>query len=140
MTSAALILHLLGVVLWIGGGVAGALIAMSAAARGRDLRLALLGDVRRALLFVSGPGLVLAFAGGLALLATSWDVYRTMGWVHAKLTLGLFLAAVSGILSARLRTAASGERDVPAGLFAALAGTLGLGALLAIVLVVTRPF
>ena len=140
MVSAALILHLLGVILWIGGGLAGALIAMAAAARGRDLRLAILGDVRRALLFVAGPGLVLAFAGGLALLATSWDVYSTMGWVHAKVTLAIFLAAVSGILSGRLRKAASGERDAPAGLFAALGGTLAAGALLAIVLVVTRPF
>ncbi len=140
MSSAALILHLVGVILWIGGGLAGALVAMTAATRGKDMREALLGDVRRALLFVSAPGLVLAFAGGLAMLAMSWDVYRSMGWVHAKLTIALGLAAVSGILSARIRKAATGQRDAPAGLFAALGGALAMGALMAIVLVVLRPF
>ncbi|MBN8612771.1 MAG: CopD family protein [Deltaproteobacteria bacterium] len=140
MLSVALILHLLGVIVWIGGGVAGALIAMSAASRGKDLRQAVLGDVRRALLFVSAPGLVLAFAGGLVMLISGWASYRSMGWLHAKLTIGVLLAAVSGILSGRIRRAATGERDAPAGLFAALGGTLAIGALLALVLVVLRPF
>jgi tetrahydromethanopterin S-methyltransferase subunit F len=39
-----------------------------------------------------------------------------------------------------VRRAATGEREAPAGLFAALGGTLAIGALLAIVLVVVRPF
>jgi putative membrane protein len=140
MHSVALVLHILGVILWVGGGVAGATVAMTATSRGRELREAALGDVRRALLFVSAPGLVLAFAGALALLVPEWSVYRSMGWVHAKLTLGLVLAAVSGVLSARVRRAATGERDAPAGLFASLGGTLAVGALLAVVLVVLRPF
>ena len=140
MHSVALILHILGVILWIGGGLAGAMVAMTAASRGKEIREAALGDVRRALLFVSAPGLVLAFAGALAILLPGWDAFRSMGWVHAKLTLGIVLAGVSGALSGRVRRAATGERDAPAGLFAALGGTLAVGALLAIVLVVLRPF
>lgn len=140
MQTAALILHLVGVIFWIGGGLSAAMVAMAAAARGKELRTAVLGDVRRALLFVSAPGLVLAFAGALALLIPQWDLYRSMGWVHAKLTVGVLLAAVSGILSGRIRKAASGERDAPAGLFAALGGTLAIGAVSAVVLVVLRPF
>lgn len=140
MHSVALILHILGVILWIGGGLAGAMVAMTAASRGKEIREAALGDVRRALLFVSAPGLVLAFAGAIALLVPGWEAFRSMGWVHAKLTLGVLLAGVSGVLSGRVRRAATGERDAPAGLFAALGGTLAVGALLAIVLVVLRPF
>jgi putative membrane protein len=140
MHSIALVLHILGVILWIGGGLAGAMVAMTAAVRGKEIREATLGDLRRALLFVSAPGLVLTFAGALVLLVPGWEAYRSMGWVHAKLTLGVLLAAVSGLLSARVRRAATGEREAPAGLFAALGGTLAIGALLAIVLVVVRPF
>ncbi|MBX7194646.1 MAG: CopD family protein [Sandaracinaceae bacterium] len=140
MHSVARILHILGVIFWIGGGLAGAMIAMTAAGRGKDIRETMLGDVRRALLFVSAPGLVLAFAGALAMLLPGWDEYRAMGWVHAKLTLGLLLSGVSGVLSARIRKAASGERDSPSGLYAALGGTLAMGAVLAVVLVILRPF
>jgi putative membrane protein len=140
MHDIARILHLLGVILWIGGGLTGALIATSAAARGKELREAMLGDVRRALLFVSTPGLVLAFVGAVAMLVPQWSVYSHAGWSHAKLTLGLLLAGVSGVLGARVRKAASGEREAPAGLFMALGGTLAIGALLALVLVVLRPF
>ncbi len=140
MHALARILHILGIILWIGGGLSGALVAMTAAGRGKDIREAMLADVRRVLLFVSAPGLVLAFAGALAMLVPGWDTYHSMGWVHAKLTLGVVLAGVSGVLSGRIRKAASGERDAPSGLYAALGGTLAMGALLAIVLVELRPF
>lgn len=140
MQSLSLILHILGVVLWIGGSLTGALLAMSAAGRDKTLRQAMLGDVRRVLLFVAAPGLVLTFAGAFAMLVPAWDAFRSMGWVHAKLTIGVLLAAVSGMLSGRVRRAASGERDTAAGLFAALGGTLAIGGLFAIVLVVLRPF
>jgi len=140
MSSIALIMHILGVVLWLGGGIAGALVASTAAARGKELREAVLGDVRRALLFVSAPGLVLAFVGAAALVVPGWDAFRSMGWVHAKIAIAILLAGASGMLSARVRKAASGERDAPAGLFAAVGGMLAMGTLLAIVLVVLRPF
>jgi putative membrane protein len=140
MTEVARILHVLGVILWIGGGLMGALLAASAVARGKEVREAILGDLRRALLFVSAPGLVLAFVSAIAILASHWDVYRTMGWSHAKLTLGILLAGVSGVLSARVRKAAMGERESSAGLYMALGGTLAIGGLLALVLVFVRPF
>lgn len=140
MLEVARILHVLGVILWIGGGLTSALLATSAIARSKDVHDAILSDVRRALLFVSAPGLVLAFVAGVAILASHWDVYRTMGWSHAKLTLGLLLAGVSGALSARVRKAATAEREPNAGVFMALGGALALGALLALVLVFARPF
>ena len=45
MHSIALILHILGVILWIGGGLAGAMVAMTAASRGKEIREAALGGV-----------------------------------------------------------------------------------------------
>jgi putative membrane protein len=140
MTEVARILHVLGVILWIGGGLTAAFLATGAVTRGKDVREAILSDVRRALLFVSAPGLVLAFVAGVAILTSHWDLYRTMGWSHAKLTLGVLLAGVSGVLTARVRKAATGERESAAGLFTGLGGALAIGALLALVLVFLRPF
>lgn len=140
MRSVALVLHLVGVILWIGGGLAAAMMAVAASSREGASRSDGLTDARRALLQVSSPGLVLAFVGGLAIVVPHWDAFRAMGWVHAKITIGVVAAGLSGALTARIRRAAVGERPASAGLFASLGGGLALLALFSVILAVFRPF
>ena len=139
MSELAHLIHILGVILWIGGGITGALLAASATTREKPIREAIFVHVRTALLFVSTPGLVLAWVGALAMLIPNWSLYVHEGWSHAKLTLGIILSGVSGVLSARIRKGAEGK-ETTAGLLAALGMSLAIGAVLALVLVIFRPF
>ena len=139
MSELARVLHILGVILWIGGGITGALLAASASTREKSIREIIFVHVRTALLFVSTPGLVLAWVGALAMLIPNWALYAHEGWSHAKLTLGIVLSGVSGVLSARVRKGAQGT-ETTAGMLAGLGMSLAIGALLALVLVIFRPF
>jgi len=104
------IIHIVGVILWIGGALSVALVA--AAAEGEAKR-SLATVSRRVALRVATPGMVLAWIGGLVMFGLSLDGYLSQGWMHAKITLGLIVAALTGVLTGRLRKAAAGE-DVSA--------------------------
>ncbi len=100
------IIHIVGVILWIGGALSVALVA--AAAEGEAKR-SLATVSRRVALRVATPGMVLAWVGGLVMFGLSLDGYLTQGWMHAKITIGLIVAALTGVLTGRLRRAAAGE-------------------------------
>jgi len=51
---------------------------------------------------------VLAFAGGLTMLALSWDLYARAGWMHGKLLLVVIAAGLHGAISGKLRKMAGG--------------------------------
>jgi len=100
------IVHVVGVMLWIGGALSVALVA--AAAEGEAKR-SLATVSRRVALRVATPGMVLAWVGGLTMFALSLDGYLSQGWMHAKITIGLVVAALTGVLTGKLRKAAAGE-------------------------------
>ena len=134
--SLALAAHLIGVILWIGGGAVAATIA---AAAGGDK--AIIGIARKAAMQWSTPGLLLAWAGGLTILIPAFtETYASMGWMHAKLTLLLALSGVHGVLSAKLRKAASGEKPASAGLLNGFAIAMVAGAAIVVFLAVLKPF
>ena len=97
--------HLFGAILWIGGTVAVGLAAAAAAEHRREASAAL----RRVALRVAAPGMVLAWVGGLTLLAMGWSGYRRAGWMHTKLLLVLVAAGLTGALTGRLRRWAAGD-------------------------------
>ncbi len=99
-------LHLFGAVLWIGGAVAVALLAAAVAEGTKGDPLAPV--LRRVALRVATPGMLLAWAGGLTLLAMGWAGYRSAGWMHAKLLFVFLAAGLTGVLSARMRRWAAG--------------------------------
>ncbi|MEO0326091.1 MAG: CopD family protein [Myxococcota bacterium] len=130
------VLHVVGVVFWIGGVVAVAAVGMAAARSSAATAGASLA--RTANRHVATPGLVLAWLGGLALLAMGWGAYAKMPWVHIKLTLGLVAAGLSGVLAARLRKLEAGEA-VSAGSLRVLAGLIAAMALANVVLAFAGP-
>ncbi len=120
-------LHLFGAILWVGGAVVVALTAATAAET--DNRDAVAGLLRRAVLRVATPGMLLAWGGGLSLLVMGWAGYQRAGWMHAKLLFVLLAAALTGVLSGRLRRWADGAEVSPAFLRGAAYGLLTLVAL-----------
>ena len=104
------IAHVVGVILWIGGALSVALVA--AAAEG-EARRSLATVARSVALKVATPGMVLAWLGGLAMFALHLDAYLKAGWMHGKITIALIVAALTGVLSGKLRKAAAGEAVKP---------------------------
>lgn len=96
-------LHLAGAILWFGTSISVGLIAY----RLGDPRQAdALRDVARK---VATPGMILAWLGGLTMLALGWSGYARAGWMHGKLLFVFIASGMTGVLSARLRKWAAGE-------------------------------
>jgi putative membrane protein len=98
-------LHLVGAFLWLGTSIGVALVAAAAAG---DQRAPVAALARRVALRIATPGLVLAFVGGLTMLALSWDLYARAGWMHGKLLLVVIAAGLHGAISGKLRKMAGG--------------------------------
>jgi putative membrane protein len=135
----ALILHVVGIVLWVGGTALAAWTAAQLALSSRDAAAAGLAAVRRGLVVIATPGLLLAWLGGLAMFLTGLDIYARAGWLHGKITIALVLSALHGILMARVRRAATGERPSSQSLFAGLAIAIVCAAAIATALAILRP-
>lgn len=135
----ALAAHLLGVILWIGGGVAAATMAAFAADSKEGAATGLQG-AQRALSWWVTPGMLLAWAGGLTILIPDFAThYASAGWMHGKLTLLLALSGVTGVLSGRLRKAAKGQKEIGSKLLNGLSIGLMVGAFVVLVLVLAKP-
>ncbi len=98
------VLHIIGVVFWIGGSVTVGLLG-AAAAQNKDALKAARGTALK----VATPGMILAWLGGLVMFGVSISVYAKAGWMHGKITLALVAAGLTGVLSGKLRKAAAGE-------------------------------
>lgn len=129
-------LHFVGIVFWIGTAVAVAMAASAPAAPESGVARALRGVTLR----VTTPAMLLAFAGGFGMLIPNFaEVYAKQGWMHAKLTLLLVLAGVTGVLTGKLRRWAQGQ-DVEAKTFSRLGWAVAILAILIVTLAIFRPF
>lgn len=131
----ARVFHVFGVILWVGGMAAAAVSSIDLLGRPEGERGAGMGAVRGALRILATPGLLLAWLGGVAMLMSAWDVYARAGWMHGKITIGVILSAVHGMLLARTRP---GRASASQPFVIALVVTLLL-ALVNVALVVMRP-
>jgi uncharacterized membrane protein len=112
------ILHVFGNIAWIGGGAAAALAMMALASESSETRLAAAKALRKVVLWVVTPGMLLSLAAGLTMLMNDWTaVYAKAPWMHAKLTVGLIAAGFSGVLSGRLRRGSSDAAALTPGVF-----------------------
>lgn len=135
----ARILHVVGNILWLGGGAACAFAMVLMASGTKEVRLAAAKALRTITVYIVTPGMLLGLAGGLTILLSSWsDLYAKQPWMHMKLTVGLIAIAFSGVLTGRLRRAANGD-DGPVGGLKLVAAVLVLSAILGAALVFLRP-
>ena len=139
MNSWLRVVHILGVIFWIGGAVTVAWIATAIGGDNKESSSTGLSQVARsAALRIATPGMVLAWVGGLILLATHWSTYARAGWMHGKITVALIVAALTGVLSGKLRKAAQGE-PVSVGTLRGLGWAIALLAVLNVVLALVGP-
>lgn len=132
----ALVVHFLGLLLWIGGAITASWMAASIVSSGDTKALS---SVRSALLAVVAPGILLATIGGLARLLPAWSTqYAHAPWMHAKLTIGLVLGALHGVLVGRVRKASKGQ-PVSAGFFVGMAVAYAVLGAAAVALAILRP-
>jgi len=111
----AKIVHVIGNIVWLGGGVAAAFAMAFLASESRETRLAAARALRKLVLVLVTPGMVVSLAAGLFMLMIDWsELYSKAPWMHAKLTVGLVAAAFSGVLTGKLRRAAATGEDVSA--------------------------
>lgn len=132
----ALIIHFLGLLMWIGGAATCSWIAASLVSSGDTKALS---SVRSGLLAIVMPGILLATLGGLGRLIPNWSThYAHAPWMHIKLTIGLVLAGMHGLLVNRVRKASTGT-PVPAGMFVGIGVTYVVLGLVAASLAILRP-
>lgn len=114
----ARLLHVLGLIFWIGGSVTAALVVVLAAGEVQKVAVA----ARKAVLFIATPGMLLAWVAGLTVLTSGWSaIYAKAGWMHGKVTVALIITGLTGVLTGRLRRAAAGTGEVNTGLLRGLA-------------------
>lgn len=112
------IVHVIGNIAWIGGGVAAALAMALLASANEATRLAAAQALRKVVLLVVTPGMLLSLAAGVVMLLNDWAViYSKAPWMHAKLTVGVVAAGFSGVLSGRLRRGSSDAAALTPGVF-----------------------
>lgn len=129
-------LHVFGAIVWIGGVVTVAMAALAlTAASQKDGALALRGTARR----LAVPGMLLAWVGGLGMLALNF-AYMKQGWFHGKLLLVLVASGLTGAITAKLRKVEAGELAVESSGLRALGMTVLFLGLLTVCLAVLRPF
>jgi len=108
------IVHVVGNVMWLGGGAAAAFTFVLLAREDPKTRLAAAQALRKIMLRLVSPGMSISLTAGLIMLLMFWgDLYAKAPWMHAKLTVGLIAAGFSGVLSGRLRRAAAGTEVTP---------------------------
>ena len=129
-------LHFLGVTFWLGSALALAL----AAAAPTPWESGIAQALRRVALRVTTPAMLIAFAGGFGMLIPKFaEFYAKQGWMHAKLTLLVILAGVTGVLTGKLRRWADGQ-EVSDTTFSRLASAVAVLGILIVTFAVFRPF
>ena len=100
------VVHLFGAVFWLGGIVT---VTLAVAAYEGSERGKVAAAARGVALKLATPGMILAFVGGLTMLAMGWSGYARAGWMHGKLLLVVIAAGLTGALTGKLRKAAAGQ-------------------------------
>ena len=96
-------LHVLGLILWVGGMFAAGRVLIDHA-RGGSGAPAILADLERTFLFrVGHPGMLLVLATGIGMLALNPAYYLSEYWMHAKLAFTALAVAASIVLTSSAR-------------------------------------
>jgi uncharacterized membrane protein len=133
------IIHVIGNIAWLGGGAVAAFAMAMLASEAPATRLAAAQALRKVVLFLVTPGMLLSLGAGLIMLLSEWStLYAKQPWMHGKLTVGLIAAAFSGVLSGRLRRGSSDAEALSPKAFRTAGLVLVLSAVANVTLVIMR--
>jgi protoporphyrinogen IX oxidase len=132
-TALALVVHVVGFTIWVGGLFA---VALFLSAAGDDpATRARIGAIARRVARATDAGAGLAIVGGVSLLLMhSWDLREP--WMHLKLTFVVGLLAVHGIVRVRAKKLANGG-PAPTSIAAVAVAALAVAIVVAIIV---KPF
>lgn len=134
------ILHVVGNILWLGGGAACAFAMLLLLSESKEVKSAAAKALRKITVAIVTPGMLVGAGAGLIMLLMNWsDLYAKQPWMHMKLTVGLIAIAFSGVLTGRLRKAASNGDEVSPGAMKLVGAVLLLSAVAGAALVFLRP-
>jgi uncharacterized membrane protein len=133
------IVHVIGNIAWLGGGAVAAFAMAMLASEMQATRLAAAKALRKVVVSIVTPGMLLSLATGLTMLLSEWTtLYAKQPWMHGKLTVGLIAAAFSGVLTGRLRRAANDGGELSPKAFRTAGLVLVFSAIANVTLVIMR--
>jgi putative membrane protein len=112
----------------------------TAAEPGGELEKKMIEGARRLRTIILNPALVLMWAFGIAIMASSNWIQLEMGWMHAKLALVVVLTALHGYYIAEGRRLARGERRRSEKFWRMMNEVPMLIAIAVVILAVVEPF
>lgn len=138
MVSWTLVVHIFGIVLWIGGLLMTSVLLMRHTREtAPEARAALTRMEKKGLRLLADPGALLTIAAGITLIFTNKVYYLHAAWLHVKLTLVVLLIILHGYIGVSAKRVQMGRKQMGSG-YAALFLTLVLVIFLGI-LIVTFP-
>ena len=108
MTPWLLALHVLGIVLWIGGLLAATGVLAQSAAADAAIRAAVAQPARKLMRLLADPGAALAIVAGGWLLSADAMGYFAQPWFQTKLVVVVGLIGLHGATAVRAKRAATG--------------------------------
>jgi protoporphyrinogen IX oxidase len=135
----ALVAHIAGIVLWVGGLLATCqVLAGGERESSIDFRAALPHPARRLLKALAHPGAAIAVLAGVALLLIK-PADLQQAWLHIKLTLVVILIAVDLLLTVSVRALVSRASEISTRRVKLTHGAIALLFLAIVVLAVVKP-
>lgn len=112
MTAWTLVVHIVGLVFWIGGLlVATSMLAQHAQQSTSEARQALGAVEMRLLKAMANPGAFLSVITGIVLILTNSSYYLRAGWLHAKLVLVVILIGLHWVVLSRAKSFVDGRME-----------------------------
>jgi putative membrane protein len=134
-----LVLHIFGVIFWLGGLLMVTSMLGHAASEIGSARERIILVARRLFRTACNAGLVITLIFGFAVLAFEPEL-MAQGWLHAKLLLALVLVVVHIWIGRRINASADAPESMSRGQFMMLHGLVSIILLGILVLVVVKPF
>jgi len=130
-------LHLFGAILWFGGIIT---VAFAAVAFAKASEAGAIATLRNSARLAPTLGLIANWLGGLSIFILNIDVWRSQGWVHAKILLVFIAAGLTGALTADLKKIDEGKREANPTKLQIFGGALVLLLILTLYLAAFKPF
>ena len=111
-----LVLHLFGIVLWIGGLLmTAALLSQHARESSPEAIGALTRLEKKAMCTMADPGALLAILAGITMILSNPSYYLYATWLHFKLTLVVVLIILHGFIGVEMKSQQKGMRTMTSG-------------------------
>jgi putative membrane protein len=116
MVSWTLVVHVFGIVFWIGGLLmTTVLLAQHAKESSPEARAALTRMERKSLRMMTDPGALLTLAAGITLIFTNKSYYLHAAWLHFKLLFVVILIGLHGYIGVTAKGLQTGKRQITPG-------------------------